>query len=36
MIAKVTPMGGDHLLEVIFDTVGTKKIMFKFAKLTKL
>ena len=36
MIAKVTPMGGDNLLEVIFDTVGTKKIMFKFAKLTKL
>ena len=36
MIAKVTPMGGDSLLEVIFDTVGTKKIMFKFAKLQKL
>ena len=36
MIAKVTPMGGDQLLEVIFDTVGTKKIMFKFAKLQKL
>ena len=35
-IVKVTPMGGDHLLEVLFDTVGTKKIMFKFAKLTKL
>ncbi len=36
MIAKVTPMGGDHLLEVIFDSVGTKKIMFKFARLKKL
>jgi len=36
MIAKITPMGGDNLLEIIFDSVGTKKIMFKFAKLTKL
>ena len=35
-IVKVTPMGGDCLLEVLFDTVGTKKIMYKFAKLTKL
>ncbi len=30
-----TPMGSDFLLEVQFDTVGTKKIMANFAKLTK-
>ena len=35
-IVKVTPMGGDCLLEVLFDTVGTKKIMYKFATRTKL
>ena len=35
-LVKMTPMGGDCLLEIAFDTVGTKKIMYKFAKLTKL
>ena len=35
-IVKVTPMGGDSLLEVNFDKIGTKKIMYKFAKLTKI
>ena len=35
-IVKLTPMGGDCLLEVLFDKVGTKKIMYKFAKLTKI
>ena len=35
-LVKMTPMGGDCLLEVLFDTVGTKKIMYKFAKLTKI
>ena len=35
-LVKMTPMGGDCLLEILFDTVGTKKIMYKFAKLTKL
>lgn len=35
-IVKITPMGGDCLLEVLFDQIGTKKIMYKFAKLTKL
>ncbi|MBQ6823968.1 MAG: UvrD-helicase domain-containing protein [Clostridia bacterium] len=30
-----TPMGSDFLLEVQFDTVGTKKIMANFAKLMK-
>lgn len=35
-LVKMTPMGGDCLLEVLFDTVGTKKIMYKFSKLTKI
>jgi DNA helicase-2/ATP-dependent DNA helicase PcrA len=30
------PMGGDTLIEISFDRVGTKKIMANFAKLTKL
>ena len=33
MIIKVTPMGSDTLLEIAFDTVGTKKLMANFAKL---
>ncbi len=36
MILGVTPMGNDTLLEIAFDTVGTKKIMAGFAKLTIL
>ena len=36
MILKVTPMGNDTLLEIAFDSVGTKKIMAGFAKLTVL
>jgi DNA helicase-2/ATP-dependent DNA helicase PcrA len=36
MILGVTPMGNDSLLEIAFDTVGTKKIMAGFAKLTIL
>ncbi len=36
MIVRVTPMGNDTLLEIAFDTVGTKKIMAGFAKLTVL
>jgi DNA helicase-2/ATP-dependent DNA helicase PcrA len=35
LVTKVTPMGGDHLVEVAFDKVGTKRIMAAFAKLTK-
>ena len=31
MVTAVTPMGGDVLLEVAFDTVGTKKLMLKTA-----
>ena len=34
MIVSVTPMGNDTMLEIAFDTVGTKKIMSGYAKLT--
>jgi len=33
MITKVSPMGGDTLLEIAFDTSGTKRIMANFARL---
>ena len=36
MILSAVPMGNDTLLEVAFDTKGTKKIMANFAKLEKL
>ncbi len=36
LIIKVTPMGNDAMLEIAFDTVGTKKIMAGFAKLKTL
>ncbi len=35
-ITKVTPMGNDAMLEIAFDSVGTKKIMAGFAKLKLL
>ena len=31
LVLSVRPMGGDALLEVAFDTVGTKKLMLKAA-----
>ena len=31
LVISVTPMGGDALIEVAFDTVGTKKLMLKTA-----
>ncbi len=31
LVLSVPPMGGDALLEVAFDTVGTKKLMLKAA-----
>ena len=31
LITKVTPMGGDALMEIAFDSVGTKKLMLKSA-----
>lgn len=34
LIITVTPMGGDSMLEIAFDTVGTKKVMAGYAKLT--
>ena len=36
LIVSAKAMGGDMLLEVAFDDVGTKKLMAKMAKLTKL
>lgn len=36
MILSATKMGADTLYEVAFDTVGTKKLMATFAKLTKI
>ena len=35
-ILRAEPMAGDWLLEVMFDTVGTKKLMAKYRKLRKL
>ena len=35
VITAIKPMGNDSLLTVQFDTVGTKKIMANFAKLTR-
>ena len=34
-ILRADPMAGDYLLEVAFDTVGTKKLMAKYRKITK-
>ena len=31
MIVSMTPMGGDHLVEIAFDKVGTKRLMLKAA-----
>ena len=38
MVLSVRPMGGDALVEVAFDKIGTKKLMLKAAgtHLTKL
>ena len=36
MILSATPMGNDTLLEIAFDTKGTKKLMANFAKLEKI
>ena len=35
-VVKVTPMAGDALLEIDFDSIGTKKIMANFTPLVKL
>ncbi|MCM1577446.1 MAG: UvrD-helicase domain-containing protein, partial [Ruminococcus sp.] len=34
-ILSTTPMGGDFMLEIAFESIGTKRIMANFAKLTK-
>ncbi|MBR1862741.1 MAG: UvrD-helicase domain-containing protein [Ruminococcus sp.] len=34
-VIKATPMAGDTLLEIAFDTMGTKKLMANFARLKK-
>jgi len=36
VIIKATPMGNDMLLEINFETVGSKKVMAAFAKLEKV
>ena len=35
MVLSVQPMGGDALLEIAFDNVGTKKLMLKAASQLK-
>ena len=36
IIVKITPMGNDKMLEIEFESIGNKKIMSNFAKLTIL
>ena len=36
LVLSCKPMGGDFMLEIAFDTVGTKKIMSNYARLKKL
>ena len=36
MVINATPMAGDTLLEIAFETKGTKKIMANFAKIKKI
>ena len=36
MVLSVLKMGSDALLEIAFDSVGTKKLMANFAKLTAI
>ena len=36
MVVSVTPSGGDHLVEILFDNVGTKNLMASIAKLKKI
>ena len=32
VVTSVSPVGGDMLLEIAFDNVGTKKLLLKFAE----
>ena len=36
MVLSVVKMGGDALLEIAFDEIGTKKLMATYAKLKKV
>jgi DNA helicase-2/ATP-dependent DNA helicase PcrA len=36
MIITAQKLGNDHMLEIVFDNVGTKKLMANFAKLKKI
>lgn len=36
LVLSMVPMGGDTLVEIAFDKVGTKKIMLNYAKLKKI
>ena len=36
VVLSVTPMGNDNLLEIAFNTAGTKKIMANYAKIEKI
>ena len=36
VVLAATPVGGDQMLEIAFETVGTKKLMANYAKLTRL
>lgn len=36
MVLNATKMGNDYMLEIAFDTVGTKKVMANFAGVTKI
>ena len=36
MIISASPSGGDYLVEILFDNVGTKNLMASIAKLKKI
>ena len=36
VVLSVKPMGSDHMLEIAFETAGTKKLMANYAKLEKV
>ena len=36
MIVGITESGGDMMLEILFDNVGTRNLMASFARLKKL
>jgi hypothetical protein len=36
MIISKTDIAKDSMLEISFDTVGTKKVMARYAKITKI